>query len=111
MDDAMLYPLVLNSINAVSGAINSVFKFSFLAGTFKYKIPKLLQLVNQFITHGLILLQQMENLFQIVWPVGAGTVTFTIMLPNRFYTISDLNSYLQKYYITNGLYLIKASGH
>ncbi len=32
------------------------------------------------------------------------------MLPNGFYTNSDLNSYLQQYCITNGLYLINASG-
>lgn len=48
--------------------------------------------------------------FQIVWPAGAGTTTFTITIPNGFYTISDLNSYLQKYCITNGLYLINVSG-
>lgn len=51
-----------------------------------------------------------NNSFQVIWPIGAETSTFSITIPNGFYSITDLNSYLQQYYITNGLYLINSSG-
>ena len=37
-------------------------------------------------------------------------ITYTITVPDGFYTIAQLNTYLQQYCINNGLYLIASTG-
>ena len=48
-----------------------------------------------------------NNSFSFQWPTGVYTA-FTI--PDGFYTVSDLNAYIQQVCITNGWYLIDGTG-
>lgn len=50
-----------------------------------------------------------NNTYTYTWPVGPTTVTVT--MPDGFYTVSSLNSYLQSVMIANGHYLIDSSGN
>ena len=54
-----------------------------------------------------------NNKFRLSFPIGVlGTAyqDFNITIPDGFYTIDDLNSYMQQYAIANGLYLINNNG-
>ena len=50
-----------------------------------------------------------DNKFGFGFPTGALSTTYTmfaITISDGFFTIEDLNSYMQQYAISNGLYLI-----
>jgi hypothetical protein len=48
--------------------------------------------------------------FSLIFPTGALTTTFAFTLPDGFYTINDINSYIQQQCIINRAYLIDSSG-
>jgi hypothetical protein len=48
--------------------------------------------------------------FSLIFPTGALTTTIAFTLPDGFYTINDINSYIQQQCIINGAYLIDSSG-
>jgi hypothetical protein len=55
-----------------------------------------------------------NNRFHLSFPTGssANTATdFIITVPDGIYTIDDLNSFMQQYAISNGLYLIDGTGN
>jgi hypothetical protein len=55
-----------------------------------------------------------NNAFNFYFPSGPSSTSYTtynIIIPDGFYTISDLNSYMQQYAISNGLYLIDSGGN
>lgn len=47
-----------------------------------------------------------NNSFQLRVPSGASYVDYTIIIPDGSYNISDLNNYLQYWFIENDLYLV-----
>ncbi|NTW91037.1 MAG: hypothetical protein HGA35_03775 [Erysipelotrichaceae bacterium] len=47
-----------------------------------------------------------NNTFSVKVPVGAGTSTLALVIPDGFYTIDQLNSFLQSKLIANNLYLV-----
>jgi hypothetical protein len=54
-----------------------------------------------------------NNKFGFGFPTGNSINSYTMFaltIPNGFYTIEDLNSYMQQYAISNGLYLINNNG-
>ena len=53
-----------------------------------------------------------NNVFTISWKVGSSFTDYTATIPENtnYASIADLNSWLQSFMITNGLYLINASG-
>jgi hypothetical protein len=106
-----LYPLVINSSNLVQNGNNNTYRYQFPSGSVKFDNSKVaVASVSMYYSWYNITAANGNNSFQIIWPIGAGTSTFTITLPNGFYAITDLNSYLQQFCITNGLYLINSSG-
>jgi len=51
-----------------------------------------------------------NNTFTYTWTVGAITNTYTVIIPDGLYEITDLNVFLQYTFIKNGTYLVNASG-
>jgi hypothetical protein len=49
--------------------------------------------------------------FSLIFPTAATTITYAITLPDGFYTITDINSYIQQQCVLNGAYLIDTSGN
>ena len=49
--------------------------------------------------------------FSLIFPTGATTITYDFTLPDGFYTITDINSYIQQQCVLNGAYLIDSSGN
>ena len=49
--------------------------------------------------------------FSLIFPTAATTTTISITLPEGFYTVTDINSYIQQICIDYGAYLIDARGN
>lgn len=105
----MSYNLVLNSNNAIN---NSTFRYNFING-FVINDDAELCISNIQIPYSWnnISLAYNNNSIQITFPANAGSFfTGTITFADGFYTVPNLNAYIQKYSIENGLYLINDSG-
>lgn len=102
--------LILNSTNVVSNGYNDTYKYSFPVGSVSFKNDQIAVLsVNMYYswfninstTYG-------NNTFAYKFN---GT-TYTVSLPNGFYSASDINNYLQlNYFIPNKQYLIDSTGN
>jgi len=106
----MAYTLVLNSSN-VAGTTNTQFTYAFLGGNFIAKDMEMCvsQVTMPYSFFNISTFYNNQS-FSLRFPVGATTYTLPITLPAGFYTVSDINSYIQNQCIANGLYLINATG-
>ena len=106
--------ITINSSN-VSSTQTNVFNYTFPSGSVNFKkarvavqsiiIPYSWLNVNGTVYNNAAL--------QLIFPVrisGANTTaTVSINIPNGFYTVSNLNSYLQSQMIANGYYLVNSN--
>lgn len=109
--DTQLYPIILNSSNAVSGTNNSIYRYTFPAGSVKFNKSKVaVASISMYYSWYNILASLGNNTFTYTW-YGFGTsVVKTITIPDGFYDIAALNAYLQSQMIANGHYLVNAAG-
>ena len=108
--------IVLNSTNSVpsiSGGVvdNSVFVYTFpISAEFKDE-EIAVSSISLYYSWFSITSAQGNNTFTYTWYNGGGAVApITITIPDGFYTIAQLNAYLQSVMINNSHYLITASG-
>jgi hypothetical protein len=102
----MSFTLVLNSNNKV-GSNNNTFEYNFIQGSFEAKDMEL-AVGALTIPYSWFNVSQMyaNQSFTLAFPYGAGlTATLNITLPAGFYTVSDINNYIQGQCINAGLYL------
>ena len=108
----MSYTLVLNSKNVI-GANNNIFQYRFLNG---FKISDNAEICISaaqvpYSWYNVSYFYQNTD-FNIIFPRGAGlTTTLNISLPDGFYTVDDINSYIRQECIKNKWYLINSSGN
>jgi len=102
--------LVLNSSNVV-GTGNNTFVYKFIGGNFAVKEDAEIAISNITIPYSWYNVSSYysNQTFQFTWTVAGVKTTYTVTLPAGFYSVTDINSYLQQYMITNGMYLINAS--
>lgn len=109
----MAFTLCLNSSNVVSGSNNTSFKYTFLGGNFRAEdseicissltIPYAWFNVSTFYAN---------DLFSFTFPTTASqTTTVAVNLPDGFYSVTDLQNYIQQICINNGFYLIDSAGN
>jgi hypothetical protein len=108
----MSYTLILNSSN-VFGANNNTYKYNFISGN--------LTLKNAEMAVGSIVIPYSwfnvsswyaNQTLSIVHPgTGVANTTISITLPSGFYSVIDINSYIQQQCIANAAYLIDSSGN
>jgi hypothetical protein len=79
---------------------------------FKKKDKIALQSCNIFYSWFNITAEKGNNTFSYIWYSGAGptATTVNITIPDGFYTVGDLNAYLQSQMIANSHYLITSTG-
>lgn len=109
--DEVSYQLVIDGRNLdPSDPTKSRYVYNF-AGTKKLANTKVaLANVSLFYSWFNITTTFNNKTYQLIHPTLAGTTTLTITMPDGYYTVSDLNTYLQSQLIANGLYLVNASG-
>ena len=107
------FTLVINSSNLSNSNNNSIYTYNFINGGFKVEEDMEAMVSSAQIPYSIFNITSAygNNTMDLGWPTGAsGYTTFTITIPDGFYTITDFNNYIQQYCITNGLYLINSSG-
>jgi len=111
----MSFTLVLNSLNVSNRNTNSSFQYNFIGGNFIIEDGMEVMLSSAQIPYSIFNITSAynNNKITIGFPTGATTnsyTIFTITFPDGFYTLTDIRNYIQQYCITNGLYLINATG-
>lgn len=104
----MPFQILLNSSNVIN-SYNTVFDYKFISGAFEVNegaeicvssitLPYSWFNVNKALYN--------NNGFSYTWADGT---TYSVTLPDGFYTVTDLNQYLQNVMISNNQYLINTS--
>ena len=108
-----IYPLILNSSNLDANGYNNRYTFNFPVGSVHFKKGSKLALSSVSIYYSWFNISPVYNntSFQFTFTTASGTTTYTVNLPSGNYSVSNLNSYLQQFCITNGLYLVNGSGN
>ena len=107
----MSFILTLNSTHVSNQNTNTTFKYNFINGGFTCKdyemcissitIPYSFYNVSSYYNN---------KTFSLIFPTGSTTINYDFTLPDGFYTITDINSYIQQQCVLNGAYLINTSG-
>jgi hypothetical protein len=108
----MSFTLVLNSSNVSNTSTNTTFKYNFIQGGFQVKnmemcvssitLPYSFYNVSSYYNN---------RTFSLIFPTAATTTTISVTLPEGFYTVTDINSYIQQICLDNGAYLIDSTGN
>jgi hypothetical protein len=113
----MSFTLVVNSTNLSNPNTNGTYTYNFIGGGFRVDEDMEVMVSSAQIPYSIfnITAAYNNNTFKLSFPNGNAIINYTepyyITLPDGFYTIEDLNSYVQQYCITNGLYLIDNNGN
>lgn len=103
--------LILNSSNII-GSNNNIFQYNFINSGFyipegseisisSVQIPYSFYNVSSFYSN---------QKFRIRWPVGSGFSDYNVSLDEGFYTVNDIQNFIEQFCIKNSLYMINANG-
>lgn len=107
------FTLVLNSNNVVANSNNTQFRYNFLNGAFRIEDGSEMCISSLVVPYSWFNISQSygNNTFSFTFPDSASVSSpYAVTIPDGFYTVTDMNNYLQQFCIANGLYLINASG-
>ena len=100
--------LILNSSNVVSGSNNTIFRYTFPNGGYNFKDDALaVQEVALYFSAFNITIDYNNNSFSYIWIDGT---THQVLIPDGYYSITQLNEYLQYVMIQNKHYLVDSAG-
>lgn len=102
------YPIIINRGNLVANTQNTYqYNFSSNVDTSNLNIGLSSATLNYSWPN--ISVSKGNNTFQISHPTSGANVVLTLTIPDGGYNITDLNSYLEYYLITNGYYIQNSS--
>lgn len=105
-----MYVIVLNQNNIVDNGENNTLVYKFPNSVLLTEKSIAVSQINMYYSWFNIDEKYSNNRITYTWTVGATTTTYTILIPNGLYEISDINKYFQFVMIENGHYLISPSG-
>jgi len=105
----MAYNLILNSSNAIT---NNTYRYNFINGSMTILDEAEICISQIQIPYSWFNITTAYNnrTFQLLFPTPLGTITSNITLNEGFFSVTDINAYIQQFCITNGFYLINSSG-
>jgi hypothetical protein len=111
----MSFSLVVNNTNVSNTNTNATYTYNFIGGGFTVPDDYEVMLSSAQIPYSIFNITSAynNNKFNFFFPSGSVVTSYVlrnITIPDGFYTIEDLNAFMQQYAITNGLYLINANG-
>ena len=108
----MSFILTLNSTNVSNTNTNTSFKYNFINGGFTCNDYEMC-ISSITLPYSFFNVSSYYNnkTFSLIFPTAATTITYSITLPDGFYTITDINSYIQQQCVLNGAYLLDSSGN
>lgn len=99
--------LVINNTQVVDGTDNSQYKYTFPQGGVRFEDCEIaVASINIYYSWFSITSELGNNTFDYVWYDNGGATTYTVTIPDGFYSISDLNAYLQSEMVSNKTYLL-----
>jgi hypothetical protein len=100
--------LILNSTNIVQNSGNSVFSYTFPIMTkFKNAYIGIASISQYFSTFNVNKTYYNNSIYSYIWFDG---VTYSVNMPNGYYDVSQLLSFLQSVMITNKHYMLTTTG-
>lgn len=108
----MAFALVLNSSNVVSGSFNTRYQYNFIGGGFRAQDMEIC-ISSASIPYAWYNISAAygNNTFSLILPTGGTTQTIAVTLPDGFYSVTDIQNYIQGVLITNLFYLIDGAGN
>jgi hypothetical protein len=108
----MAFALVLNSSNVISGSYNTRYQYNFIGGGFRAQDMEIC-ISQASIPYAWVNISSAygNNTFSLILPTGATTQTIAVTLPDGFYSVTDIQNYIQQVLITNLFYLIDGAGN
>jgi hypothetical protein len=106
----MAYNLILNSNNAIT---NNTYRYTFINSSITILDEAEMCISQLQIPYSWFNITTAYNnqQFQIIFPTSSGLITTTLTLNDGFFTVTNINAFIQQFCITNGYYLINASGN
>lgn len=107
--------IIINGNNVVPNSLNDTYTYRFPNGAVNFSndqiaVASISMYFSWFnITSATTGSQYNNNIFQYTWYDNAGATTYTVTLPDGYYEINDLNSYLQYTLVQNGHYLVDSN--
>lgn len=107
----MSFTLCLNSSNVVVGSNNTSYRYSFIGGNFRTDDCEICisQSTIPYAWYN-ISTYYANTTFSLIFPTGATTQTVAVTLPDGFYTVDNVQQYIQNVCIANKFYLLTSSG-
>lgn len=107
----MSFTLCLNSSNVVAGSYNTSYRYSFIGGNFRTDDCEICisQSTIPYAWYN-ISAAYGNNTFSLIIPTGATNFGINVTLPDGFYSINDIQNYIQQVCITNKVYFITSTG-
>jgi len=104
----MIYNLVLNSTNVIDSINKTQYAYTFINANFYIPENSKLCISQCMIPYSWFNINSTlynNNSFSYVWYYGNGlSKTYTVTIPNGFYSISDIQQYLEVYMISQNQY-------
>lgn len=102
------YPIIINNSCYIG---NNVFRYVFPLGAVDLRKAKIaLQSIQIYYSWFNIAPQYNNQIFTLAFPQGAGYLYLRVLIPEGYYNVEMLNSFLQNFMIQNNLYLIDSNG-
>jgi hypothetical protein len=103
--------LILNASNII-GTNNNIFQYRFINSGFNIPEGSEISISSIQIPYSFYNVSTFYNnrSFTIRWPVAAGFTDYNVTLDEGFYTVEDIQNFIENFCITNNLYFIDASG-
>jgi hypothetical protein len=105
--------LILNNRNII-GSNNNTFQYNFKNNGFSIPVGSEISVSSiqlPYSWYNVSTFYQNQN-FRIIWPTidASQTINYNIVLDNGFYTVNDIQNFIEQFCIANNLYLINANG-
>jgi len=108
----MTLNLILNNNNVVSGSNNTRYRYKFNS-PLEIKDEAEMTIANITMPYSWFNITTINdnNRITFVFPFSGGGLSYNFIMPNGFYSVTDINAFLQQQCIANGLYLIDENGN
>ena len=105
--------LIINSGNISNTLTNSTFTYRLIAGNFKIPTGARMCVSSVQIPYSIFNITKVYNnyKYEFKWTIGGVINSYDIDMPDGFYSVTDLQLFLELFCINNGLYLIDGSGN
>ena len=109
----MSLSIVINFNNVVNNGLNSQYSYNFINGCLNIPPNSEMCISNVTIPYSWFNINAgfyNNASFQYTFPTSTGNPAFTVNLTAGYYTVDNINQYLQTNMIANGQYLVNGSG-